>query len=372
MSKKKIFFVLGTRPEVIKMFPVFHLFEKDDRYEPIIVSSGQQKELSRQMLAFFNLKPHYDLDIMKPDQSLTYISANLLNKMDILIKEEKPEMIFVQGDTSTAFIAGLAGFYHKIPVAHIEAGLRTFDKYSPYPEEANRAMLSTIAEFNFAPTKIAFDNLIQESRENIFVTGNTVVDALKYIEKKLDENAEKYNEEFSFIKNLDNVVLLTLHRRELAGNKLKNVLSAIRDIAADKPGYSFVYPVHFNPNVRKNVFSALKDMPNIFLIDPVSYDSLVFLMKNSKFIVTDSGGIQEEAPSFKKPVIVVRDTTERQESIDAGIAFLTGYDPEALKSEFYYLDDETNYKEIVSKMKNPYGDGNSSEKIKGVVDLYFF
>jgi len=371
MKKKKIFFVFGTRPEVIKIYPVFKLFNDDPAYDAHLVSSGQQKELSRQMLDFFGLKPHINLDIMVPEQTLSYITIRILDEMEKIINENKPDLIFVQGDTSTAFIAGLAGFYHKIPIAHIEAGLRTFEKYSPYPEEANRAMLSTIAEFNFAPTKSAFDNLIQESRENIFVTGNTVVDALKYLEKKLDEDAETYDEEFNFINNWDNLVLLTLHRRELAGDKLKNVLSAIRDIAADKPEYSFVYPVHFNPNVRKNVFSALKDMPNIFLIDPVSYDSLVFLIKNSKFIVTDSGGIQEEAPSFKKPVIVVRDTTERQESIDAGIAFLTGYDPEVLKSKFYYLDDESNYKEIVSKIKNPYGDGKSSEKIKEIVDLHF-
>lgn len=370
-QKKKIFFVLGTRPEVIKIFPLYHIFSQDSAYEALIISSGQQKELSRQMISFFDIPLFADLDIMKPNHDLAYVSNELLKKLTTLIKKEQPDLIFVQGDTTTAFIGGLAGFYQKVPVAHIEAGLRSFNIESPWPEESNRCMLSAMSSFHFAPTPLAMENLKKENRSNIFLTGNTIVDAIEYMKLYIHQNTRRYLSKFDFIHPEREMVLITLHRRELHGTRLKEVLAALEEISAMHPDYQFAFPVHFNPNIRKPVFKALGEIGNIFLIEPVAYDELLYLISSSRFIITDSGGIQEEAPSFGKQVIVVRDTTERSESIDAGIAFLSGYERSSIMKYFKVLASQIEEPAFSDWSTNPYGNGDSSIQIKSIIDQWF-
>lgn len=369
--KKKVFFIVGTRPEVIKVFPVYLAFQQDPGYDVKLISSGQQKEMSTQMLDFFQMNLFADLQIMKANQDLADITLSLLSKLDKLMDEEKPDLVFVQGDTSTAFIGGLAAFYRKVPVAHIEAGLRSDNIYSPYPEEANRLMLSSIATLHFAPTQTALNYLKQERKVNIHLTGNTVVDCLMHITRRIDKSKENYQSRFPYLAGQPYLVLVTLHRRELQGEKLERVLGALRDIALDSPDYLFVYPVHYNPKVRKPVQKMLSNVPGIVLEDPLPYDQLIYLVRQSRLIITDSGGIQEEAPTFEKPVMVIRDTTERIESIDAGIAWLTGYEPDVMKRVFDFLKDKDNYRSVINKMVNPYGDGLAAERIKKITDDYF-
>lgn len=372
MNKKKVAFIFGTRPEVIKIFPVYKYFLKDDRYECKLISSGQQKELSEQMLSFFKVKPDIDLQIMKENQSLAHITASILTQLHQILLDIKPDLIFVQGDTNTAFSAALSGFYLNIPVAHIEAGLRSYDIHSPFPEEANRAMISKISALDFAPTETSLEVLIKDGKKKAYLTGNTVVDALKLISSQVSLKEEGYAIGLDIgRKELDNHILLTLHRRELFDDRLQNVLAAISLIAEKNSEIKIICPVHFNPRVKNEVYGKLSHYPNIHLTKPLDYDSLIFLLSRCKFVMTDSGGIQEEAPTFKKPVIVLRDKTERMEGVEAGIAFLTGYNTEEILKQANNLLNPDLYAKIVTSMKNPYGDGKASERIKQIVDSFF-
>jgi UDP-N-acetylglucosamine 2-epimerase (non-hydrolysing) len=361
----KILFIFGTRPEAIKLAPLIKEFQKSGEFNTRICVTAQHREMLDQVLSFFNIKPDYDLNIMKPNQSLFDITANILKLLEPILKKEKPDMIFVQGDTTTAFAGALAGFYQKIKVAHIEAGLRSHNKYSPFPEEINRVLAGHIADYHFAPTEKAKKNLYNEGiKENVWVVGNTVIDALFLgldIIKK--EGEEKYYKHFSFIDFSKKIILLTGHRRESFGEPFENICYALREIANKYKDVEIVYPVHLNPNVREPVNRILKGIKNIHLIEPLEYPYLIWLMNKSYLILTDSGGIQEEAPSLGKPVLVMREVTERIEGVEAGTAKLVGTDKNKIIKEVQtLLEDDKEYNRM-AKATNPYGDGKSSERI---------
>lgn len=365
MIKKKILIVFGTRPEAIKFAPLIREFKKYKIFEVRVCVTGQHREMLYQVLNFFNITPDINLNLMKKNQTLFHISSKILNNFEKILFKLKPDLVFVQGDTSTAFIAALAAFYKKIKVAHLEAGLRSYNKFSPFPEEINRILISKIADYHFAPTEKAKKNLFRENiKNNVYVVGNTVIDALFLgldIIKK--EGEEKYYKHFNFIDFSKKIILVTGHRRESFGKPFENICYALKEIANDYNNLEIVYPVHLNPNVRKPVNKILKRIQNIHSIEPLEYPYLIWLMNKSYLVLTDSGGIQEEAPSLGKPVLVMRDVTERTEGIEAGTAKLVGTDKEKIKSEVCkLLDDKDKYYKI-SKSINPYGDGKSSERI---------
>ncbi len=376
MRYRKILFVFGTRPEAIKLAPLIKEFEKHkDRVAIDICVTGQHREMLDQVLDFFDLHADYDLNIMKSDQSLFDITSVLVKGMEKVLEDSSPDLIFVQGDTTTAFVGALAGFYEKIKVAHVEAGLRSFNKFSPFPEEINRVLISRLVDFHFAPTQEAKDNLLNEGvKENIWVVGNTVIDALhlglKILSEKrsLKEEVEKF---FStVIKNhTAKQILVTGHRRESFGKPFENMCFALKDIVESCEDVEVVYPVHLNPNVREPVFRILGKHPRIHLIEPLSYPYLIYLLEKSYLVLTDSGGIQEEAPSLGKPVLVMREVTERQEGVDAGVAKLVGTDRgKIVKETLKLLEDEGEYKKM-SRAINPYGDGRASIRIAEVFGL---
>jgi len=367
-KKIKILVCLGTRPEGIKLAPVIELLKrKRETFEFRICSTGQHKEMLEQVFNFFGIKPDYDLGLMTENQSLGNISSRILDNMSKVLDDSEPDVILIQGDTTTAFLTALAGFYRRIKVGHVEAGLRTYDKYNPFPEEVNRQLISRVTDFHFAPTKSALENLLKENIDsrNIVVTGNTIVDAILWSIKKISGNKNVIEKKEPF-RNLDKgkkIILVTMHRRESFGKDIENVCSALKAISARYDNVRIVYPVHLNPNVRKPVFEMLGKTGNIKLIDPLDYESFLWLMKKSYFIITDSGGVQEEAPTLKKPVLVIRKKTERMESVDYGISKLVGTDTKnILDNVSGILDNEENYRKMISEM-NPYGDGHASEKI---------
>lgn len=358
----KILVCFGTRPEAIKMAPIIHELEKQDLCFKVCVTA-QHREMLDQVLNFFEIIPDYDLNLMKPGQNLNSLSALILNEMDDTINQYNPDIVLVQGDTSTAFMVSLAAFNRGIKIAHVEAGLRTYNLKSPFPEEANRQLISRIANYHFAPTRQSLNNLIEEGipREKIRVTGNSVVDALVFGRARLENgyvNQEIKSLE-SVVNNNKKLILVTGHRRENLGDGLEQVCHALIEIATRKD-VQIIFPVHMNPEVKKPVSEILSCKDNIHLIEPVNYPAFIWLMMKADIIISDSGGIQEEAPSLKKPVLVTRKNTERPEALESGFCFLTGTDGKLITQKANLLLDET---PIYTSSRNPFGDGKASLKV---------
>ncbi len=358
----KVMSIFGTRPEAIKMAPLVLEIEKNEKLENAVVVTAQHREMLDQVLSVFDITPKHDLNIMKKGQTLTSITTSALEKLDSIIKEEKPDIILVHGDTTTTFVGALAAFYNKVPVGHVEAGLRTYDKYAPFPEEMNRVLTSNIAALNFAPTHISKNNLLKENidESSIFITGNTVIDALKTTVKK----------DYTFTKDVLNkldkskkIITMTAHRRENLGEPLQNICGAVKELALSRDDICFVYAVHPNPLVKNTAEQILGDIDNVFLIEPLELMDMHNLLNISYMVLTDSGGLQEEVPALGKPVLVLRDVTERPEGVEAGTLKLVGTDKELIKSETIKLLDNANEYEKMAKAVNPYGDGTASEKI---------
>ncbi|CDE88322.1 uDP-N-acetylglucosamine 2-epimerase [Clostridium sp. CAG:729] len=365
---KNILFVFGTRPEVIKLAPVIlELKKHPDKYNVIVCNTEQQKELSNQTLAYFGLKADINLDCMKPNQSLLEVQTRILTALDKVFDNNKVDATIVQGDTMTVLCGTLASFYRKIPVYHVEAGLRSYDIYEPFPEEVMRQMTSRVAELNFAPTEKNRQALLKENINDnkIHVVGNTVIDALFCLSEATMNEAGKYFENLG-INVDDKLVLITAHRRENHGERIDRILNAVEFLVKKYSDHTFVIPVHPNPNVKDKIHSRLEKYSNVNLLKPLDYPYLVYLMKNAKLILTDSGGIQEEAPSFGCPTLVMRYETERQEGIDAGVSILVGADYDKIVSYSEDILSKTR-EETRLQAQNPYGDGTSSKKIEEII-----
>lgn len=360
MKKIKVMSIFGTRPEAIKMAPVVKAMAHDERFAPITVVTGQHREMLDQVLKIFKIKPDYDLNIMQKDQTLSSITSKVLLGMDKILQEDRLDLILVHGDTTTTFSAGLSAFYHQIPVGHVEAGLRTWNKYSPFPEELNRQMTDVLTDLYFAPTTTSRDNLLRENHpENqIFVTGNTAIDALK------DTVSENYhNEILEEISEDHRIILVTMHRRENQGAPMQRVFKAIRQVVDETPDVEVIFPVHLNPKVQQMAETELGNDPRIKLVAPLDVLDFHNIAARSYLIMTDSGGVQEEAPSLGKPVLVLRDTTERPEGVAAGTLKLVGTDPQAVKEQMNaLLNDPAKYAEM-AQAQNPYGDGHAAARI---------
>jgi len=371
---KKILFIFGTRPEAIKLAPLILEFKKQKNFITKVCITSQHREMLEQVINFFQLPVDYDLSIMEHNQSLFKISSKIVQSIEPVFEEFQPDLIFVQGDASSAFLSALAGFYKKIKIVHIEAGLRSYNKYSPFPEEINRVLISHIADYHFAPTKKAKENLLKEGiKENIWVVGNTVIDAL-FLALKIVKNSEvQYKNFFKFLDFNKKIVLVTGHRRESFGEPFRQICLALKELAEKfKDEIEIVYPVHLNPNVRRPVFEILYGQKNIHLIEPLSYPYLVWLLEKSYFVLTDSGGIQEEAPSLGKPVLVMREVTERIEGIKAGTAKLVGVKKESIVKNSVKLLTDKNLYQKMAKKKNPYGDGESSQRIVKIISEIYY
>ena len=369
---KKILIVFGTRPEAIKMVPLIKEFKKYNDFEIKICVSAQHRQMLDQVLNLFEIKPDYDLDIMRANQDLYDISSRVLLGMRDVMKDFCPNVVLVHGDTTTSFVGALAAFYQKIKIGHVEAGLRTNDLYSPFPEEANRQITGVLADFHFVPTQSAKQNLIKENKNpnSVIVTGNTVIDALFLMIDKIEKNVNLRDEITSILRSKYSnfgserkFILVTGHRRENFGDGFLNICDALKNIAQNNPEIDIVYPVHLNPNVQKPVREILSNLSNVYLIDPLEYEKFVYLMSKSFFIITDSGGIQEEAPSLGKPVLVTRDTTERPEALQSGAVKLVGTNKNIIIKEAQNLILQKDEFEKMSKANNPYGDGKASERI---------
>jgi UDP-N-acetylglucosamine 2-epimerase (non-hydrolysing) len=372
--KKRVSFIFGTRPEAIKLCPVILAMKEHSDLEPHVCVTGQHREMLDQVLDVFGVVPDVDLALMLPNQTLSELTTRSITAIDAYLTKQKPDMALVQGDTTTVFCAALCAFYHKIPVGHVEAGLRTGNKYSPFPEEINRVLATRLADLHFAPTNTSRDNLLKEgvAPDRIRVTGNTVIDALELALERV-----KINQPWipglppETMTNGRPLVLITGHRRESFGDGFRNICLAIVELAQRFPSTEFVYPVHLNPNVREPVFRLLGNMQNIHLLDPLLYLPFIALMNRAKIILTDSGGIQEEAPSLGKPVLVMRETTERPEAVSAGTAKLVGTETSAIVREATsLLTDSEKYLEM-AQAHNPYGDGRSSKRIVDLLMKYF-
>lgn len=382
-DKKTILLVFGTRPEAIKMAPLVKKLQSEpDKFKTVVCVTAQHRQMLDQVLHIFDIVPDYDLDIMKPNQDLYDITSRVLLGMRDVLKEVQPDVVLVHGDTTTSTAAALAAFYQQIPVGHVEAGLRTHNIYSPWPEEMNRQITGRITTHHFAPTPLAKQNLLRENvaENQIIVTGNTVIDALHIVTKRLAEDAELQQsvrgelEEFGYdVNRLDKgrkLLLITGHRRENFGEGFLNICHAIKDLAERYPDTDFVYPVHLNPNVRKPVFEILGDgaEKNIFLIEPLQYLPFVYMMERSYLILTDSGGVQEEAPGLGKPVLVMRNTTERPEAVEAGTVLLVGTDRAKIEQGVIDLMEKPEVYRKMSEAVNPYGDGLACSRISDYLD----
>lgn len=360
--------IFGTRPEAIKMAPLALALAADERFEAKICVTGQHREMLDQVLELFSITPEFDLDIMKPGQDLTGVTTAILQGMKAVLEEFKPDIVLVHGDTATTFAASLAAYYQQIPVAHVEAGLRTGNLYSPWPEEGNRKLTGALARINFAPTETSKDNLLREgiSSDNIVVTGNTVIDALLDVVKRLDQDSKLLAQAAApaaFLDPTRKLVLVTGHRRESFGDGFERICHALIEVAQQHPEVDIVYPVHLNPNVREPVNRLLNGIGNIYLIAPLDYLPFVHMMTRAHIILTDSGGIQEEAPSLGKPVLVMRETTERPEAVSAGTVKLVGTDTADIVREINRLLIDTAAYRDMSYAHNPYGDGNACQRI---------
>lgn len=369
--QKKIMAIFGTRPEAIKMAPLLKALEKNKNYKLIITVTAQHREMLDQVMDLFQLKADYDLDIMQDRQTLSGLSARMINKLDEILTAEKPDLLLVHGDTASTFIGALTAFYNQVAIAHVEAGLRTNNKYSPFPEEMNRQLTGVLADLNFAPTKKAKANLLQENKkaDRIFVTGNTVIDALISV---IDQNYKFENE---LLKNFDfenkKVLLLTAHRRENLGQPMENIFKAVQQLTEKIDDLEVIFPVHLNPVIRELSKKMLAQNKQIHLIEALDYLAFANLMARSDLILTDSGGIQEEAPSLAKPVLVLRDTTERPEAVTAGTVIKVGTDTEKIfKESFKLLTDPEEYKKRATAV-NPYGDGRAAARIVEAIDFHF-
>lgn len=363
---KKILLVFGTRPEAIKMAPLVKAFKDDKTFETRVCVTGQHREMLDQVLDFFDIEPDYDLNLMRPNQNLYTLTSDIIIGLKEVLEDFKPEFVFVHGDTTTTLASSIASFYFGAKVCHVEAGLRTFNKSSPFPEEINRKITGVIADYHFAPTQKSKDNLLAEgvNEETIIVTGNTVIDALLQSSKKV-ENIN--NLEIEFLKSIiiknKKIILVTGHRRENHGQGFISICEALKNIAINNSDVQIIYPVHLNPNVKKPVYKILSNIDNIKLINPLAYPAFVWLMNQSYLIITDSGGVQEEAPSLGKPVLVMRETTERPEAVEAGTVILVGTDKEKIKRECEKLLNNPTLYNAMSELHNPYGNGTACAQI---------
>ncbi|MFA8449627.1 MAG: non-hydrolyzing UDP-N-acetylglucosamine 2-epimerase [Bacteroidales bacterium] len=374
---KKVMLVFGTRPEAIKMAPLVKAFQKDtENFKTVVCVTAQHREMLDQVLQIFDIKADHDLNLMKPGQDLYDITSRVLLGMRDVLKEEKPDVVLVHGDTTTSTASALAAFYQQIPVGHVEAGLRTHNIYSPWPEEMNRQLTGRMTEFHFAPTQMSSDNLLKENvnPEKVYITGNTVIDALHLVLNKIDEKEsirEALEQKFielnlpldTYRNKQKRLILVTGHRRENFGQGFIDICTALKEIANKYPDTDIIYPVHLNPNVQKPVFEILNDVNNIHLIDPLDYLPFVHLMSLCDLVVTDSGGVQEEAPGLGKPVLVMRDTTERPEAVDAGTVKLVGTSISSIVDNVSKLLSSTEEYQKMAKAVNPYGDGKACERI---------
>lgn len=370
---KNILVILGTRPEVIKLAPVILELKKSENFNVEICNTEQQKELSNQTLSVFNLKADINLDVMQPNQTLADVQARILSSLSKVFLQKTYDAVIVQGDTMTVFCGALLAFYNKIPVFHVEAGLRSYDLYEPFPEEALRQMVTRISSTHFAPTNKAVDALLKEGidKNNIYMTGNTVVDALLTLPEEVKKRAKDYLEKLN-VKFNDKLVLVTVHRRENHGKRLDEIINSLLFLSKKYKEHQFVIPVHPNPNVKNKLYHCLGNKKNILLLPPVSYPELISLMSSSKLILTDSGGIQEEAPTFGVPVLVLRYETERTEGVDAGFAKLIGAEAEKIISSASYFLEQDKSSILMNSKNNPYGIGNAAVKIRKIIENYFF
>ncbi|WP_419870095.1 non-hydrolyzing UDP-N-acetylglucosamine 2-epimerase [Chryseobacterium sp. CT-SW4] len=364
--KTKHLVVFGTRPEAIKMAPLVKEFQKQENFDIKVCVTAQHREMLDQVLEFFEIVPDYDLDLMKPNQNLYTLTADIISGLKDILEDFKPDFVYVHGDTTTTMAVSIASFYSGAKVCHVEAGLRTHNKRSPFPEEINRQIAGRIADYHFAPTIQSKNNLLAENvkEEDIIVTGNTVIDALLESSERVNTIE---NNEIEFLKKLimtsQKLILVTGHRRENHGQGFINICEALKQIALSNPDVQIIYPVHLNPNVKKPVYEILSGIENIYLIDPLAYPAFVWLMNQSFMIITDSGGVQEEAPSLGKPVLVMRDTTERPEAVEAGTVILVGTDKNKIISEAQSLLADTQRYQNMSALHNPYGDGKACIRI---------
>lgn len=367
----KIFIVFGTRPEAIKLISLINELKKRQFAEIKVCVTSQHDTMLAQVLELFNIVPDYDLKLMKPNQNLAELTQAAMGSLYDLFAREKPDRVLVHGDTTTTFVASLAAFYHKIPVGHIEAGLRSYNRYSPWPEEIYRQLTSCIADMHFAPTTYTAENLVREgiSANEVFVTGNTVVDLLLQVKQLIMDKAlqTELKDKFSFLDSSKKLILVTAHRRESFGKSFEHMCKALARIAEEK-NVEIIFPVHLNPNVREPVHQYLKNLKNVFLIDPVDYFSMVYLQERCYMILTDSGGIQEEAPTFGKPLLVMRNLTERTEGIAAGVSKLVGTDMQAIIDEtLNVLHYDSAYNQMTC-IVNPYGDGKAAQRIADLIE----
>ncbi len=363
---KKILVVIGTRPEAIKLCPLVHeLRNHSSDFETQVCSTGQHREMLEQVFQTFEVSADHDLALMAPGQSLAQVTARATQGLDQVFNEFKPDVVLVQGDTTTAFCGALVGHYHHTTVGHVEAGLRTGNKFAPFPEEMNRRLAGRLADLHFAPTEFARDALLKEGvdPDSVFVTGNSVIDALMWVRDRVVANVPERAKEIETLVGDRPLVLVTGHRRESFGSGFEDMCSAIKEVADENESYEFVYPVHLNPKVQEPVKRLLGDHPRIHLIEPLSYEPFVWLMNRSTVVLTDSGGVQEEAPSLGKPVLVMRETTERPEGVDAGNAKLVGVSKEKIISELSLLLASEKERDRMASVNNPYGDGTTCQQI---------
>ena len=375
MEKKKILSVFGTRPEAIKMAPLVKEIEKNKNFESIVVVTAQHREMLDQVLELFNIIPDFDLNIMKKNQSLTDITSNVLTGLNDIFEEVKPDLVLVHGDTTTTFAASLAAYYKQIRVAHVEAGLRSGDLYSPYPEEANRRLTGCLANIHFAPTTGSKQNLLKENiqEKDIYVTGNTVIDALLETVKIGENNIceKKGNFPCSIASDNDKIILVTAHRRENHGKPLENIFNALLNIHRDFEDVKIIFTVHKNPKVKELAERMLSEKERVFLVDPMEYEDFSLLMSKSFLVLTDSGGIQEEAPALGKPVLVLRENTERPEAVQAGTVELVGTNSDKIYKSVKKLLTQRESYDKMAKAVNPYGDGNASKRIVSALELIY-
>ena len=365
----RVLLAFGTRPEAIKLAPVVEALRTDGRFLPILAATAQHRGLLDQALGLFGLVPDYDLDLMRPGQDLTHVTTAVLEGFKPILEEAKPDLVVVQGDTTTTFAGALAAFYARIPVAHVEAGLRTGDPSSPYPEETNRALTARLADFHFAPTGLARENLLAEgiAPGAIHVTGNTGIDAVLAVARRVRDDVPVLPQELATLDPARPLVLVTAHRRESFGDGLENICRAIAELVATRPEIDLVFPVHPNPNVRRPVNAMLGTLGNVRVVEPVDYEQLVWLLSRATLVLTDSGGIQEEAPSLDVPALVLRDKTERPEGVDAGALRLVGTDPARIVAAALRLLDDPAEHERMALVPNPYGDGHAAGRIVSIL-----